>query len=196
MQFCCVTGSGPLSPRIPTMHALWPRVNQLSTHVMTMLAVLVFAGSVSSYARLSGVKPSVALSLHGTPKLRRLQQERCDQAMLRLNLDADLSALWSWNTKYVFVYVVASYASKSHKRNEVVVWDDILSDPAEAETLQKKGFYNKYSLKDHGFGLKGTDVELSFRWSIMPYMGALMYGETGGEKFQLPSAYAGVKTSY
>lgn len=163
---------------------------------MSMLIFLVVSGSVVSYTQISGAEPSVALSLSGEPSLRRLQRERCDQAMLRMNLDADLGSLWSWNTKHIFVYVVATYASRTHTRNEVVVWDNILSERGEAEALQKKAFWNKYSLKDHGFGLKGADVELSFRWSVMPYMGVLMYGESGGEKFQLPAAYSGVKSSY
>jgi hypothetical protein len=37
---------------------------------------------------------------------------------------------------------------------------------------------------------------LSFRYSIMPHMGVLMYGEQAGQTFTLPAEYLGAKTSY
>jgi hypothetical protein len=177
------------------MHAPWPRVNQLSTHVMGMLCALVVLGSAVSYAQTARAAPTVSLALAADPALKRLTRERCDQAMLKFDLAADLRPVWSWNVKHVYVSVVAGYVSDSHVRNEVVVWDDIVSARDEAE-LVRTDQWNKYSLKDHGFGLKGRTVDLSFRYSIMPYMGVLMYGRQAGTSFTLPQEYAGVKTAY
>jgi Signal peptidase subunit len=167
----------------------------LSTHLMGMLAALVAAGSVASYARISGAAPTVALGLSEEAALRRLPRERCDQATLRFDLDADLRPLWSWNVNHMYVSVVAGYVSGSHVRNEIVVWDYIVSGREEA-VLKLQRQMNKYSLKDHGYGLKGAEVDLSFRYSIMPHMGVLMYGEQAGQTFTLPAEYLGAKTSY
>lgn len=177
------------------MHALWPRVNMFSTHLMGMLCALVAAGSVTSYARLYGAAPAVSLALAADPALSRLPGERCDQATLRFDLHADLRPLWSWNVNHMYVSVVAGYESKSHVRNEVVVWDYIVSGREEAE-LKKSRQMNKYRLKDHGYGLRGADVDLTFRYSVMPHMGVLIYGEEQGKNFTLPPEYSGVKSSY
>lgn len=177
------------------MHALGPRVNHLSTHLASMLSALVVLGSVISYSSITAAEPVVSLSLATTPALKRLPRERCDQAMLKFDLNADLRPVWSWNVKHLYVSVVADYESATHTRNEVVVWDDILSSAEEAEVL-RPGQWNKYSLKDHGYGLKGRDVKLLFKYSVMPYMGVLMYGEQPGVPFTLPEEYSGVRKSY
>lgn len=88
----------------------------------------------------------------------------------------------------MYVYVVAEYESKSHIRNEVVVWDSILSSREQA-LVKRIGQANKYSLRDHGYGLRGADVQLRFKYNILPYMGPLMYGEEGIDEFTVPMNY-------
>lgn len=43
------------------MHAIGPRVNIFSTHVMSMLIALVAVGSSVSYVQLMSAEPDVAL---------------------------------------------------------------------------------------------------------------------------------------
>lgn len=103
--------------------------------------------------------------------------------------------MWSWNINHMYIYVVAEYASKTHTRNEVVVWDSILSRRADA-LVHRKGQYNKYSLKDHGYGLRGVDVALKFKYNILPYMGPLFYGESGDTTFGIPSEYTSKSVTF
>lgn len=119
---------------------------------------------------------------------RRNDRERCDQAYVHLDLTADFRKMWSWNIHRMYVYVVAEYSTPAHPRNEVIVWDKILHGRHDA-LVKMTSRRNKYSLKDHGFGLRGNDIKLSFRYNIMPYMGPLLYGESGTNKFKLPEAY-------
>jgi signal peptidase complex subunit 3 len=112
-----------------------------------------------------------------------------------LMIIADFRKMWTWNTAHIFAYVVADYETKSHVRNEVVIWDTILSSKADA-LISRTGQWNKYSLRDHGYGLRGADVSLQLRYSIMPHMGVLMYGAHGEHNFTLPSAYSGATSSY
>lgn len=184
-----------LQPFPSTMHALWPRINQLSTHLVTMLSTLVIVGSILSYIQTTSASPQISLALASPPTLKRLPRERCDQSMLHFDLVADLRPVWSWNVKHLYVSVVAEYESTSHGRNEVVVWDDIISSKAEADVIRKKQ-WNKYSLKDWGYGLKGRDIKLLFKYSVMPYMGVLMYGERPGVSFSMPEDYSGVNKGY
>lgn len=54
--------------------------------------------------------------------------------MIRFDLNADLSSLFHWNTKQVFVYVSASWPNATgaaeEPTNEAVIWDAIITNPS------------------------------------------------------------------
>jgi len=54
--------------------------------------------------------------------------KREEYAQIRFDLDADLSPLFTWNTKQLFVYVTASYPSTATgaEQSESVIWDMII----------------------------------------------------------------------
>ncbi|KAL4894499.1 signal peptidase subunit-domain-containing protein [Aspergillus ambiguus] len=57
-----------------------------------------------------------------------------EYAQIRFDLDADLTPLFNWNTKQLFVYVYASYSSsdKTSTRlpnSEAIIWDTIIPAP-------------------------------------------------------------------
>ncbi|KAJ5573760.1 Signal peptidase 22kDa subunit [Penicillium hispanicum] len=57
--------------------------------------------------------------------------KREEYAQLRFDLDADLTPLFNWNTKQLFVYVYATYSSSDKpdslvRDTEAVVWDTII----------------------------------------------------------------------
>ena len=89
----------------------------------------------------------------------------------------------------MYIYVVAEYQSPTHPRNEVIVWDSILSSRSQA-LVKKRNQPNKYSLRDHGYGLRGAEVSLKFKYNILPYMGPLFYGEQGHTTFTVPANYS------
>lgn len=95
----------------------------------------------------------------------------------------------------MYIYVVAEYESKSHPRNEVIVWDSILSGRDKA-VVHRKGQYNKYSLKDYAYGLRGANVTLRFKYNILPFMGPLFYGEAGETTFTIPNEYTTATVTY
>jgi Signal peptidase subunit len=103
--------------------------------------------------------------------------------------------MWTWNTGYIFAYVVAEYVSNSHARNEVVLWDIIL-DSRKNSAIHRKGQRIKYSLRDHGYGLRGANVTLRLRYSVMPHIGVLTYGMNGEDDITLPEMYSGATTNY
>jgi signal peptidase complex subunit 3 len=55
--------------------------------------------------------------------------------VIKFNLDADLSSLFTWNTKQVFVYVTAEWPAQagttsSNATNQAVIWDSIITSPS------------------------------------------------------------------
>lgn len=68
---------------------------------------------------------------------------------LSFDLDADLTPLFNWNTKQVFVYLTASYDGKlkSTVKSEVTLWDSIITDKETAH-ISLKNARSKYSVWD------------------------------------------------
>ncbi|GAB1212992.1 hypothetical protein ATERTT37_002141 [Aspergillus terreus] len=57
-----------------------------------------------------------------------------EYAQIRFDLDADLTPLFNWNTKQLFVYVYASYSSSDKDstllpNSEAIIWDTIIEAP-------------------------------------------------------------------
>jgi hypothetical protein len=63
-----------------------------------------------------------------------------EYAVIKFSLSADLSSLFTWNTKQIFVYVSASWpnATSTELINEAVIWDTIITNPS-ADHLQNIG---------------------------------------------------------
>ncbi|KAK6373298.1 hypothetical protein LTS17_008318 [Exophiala oligosperma] len=80
-------------------------------------------------------------------------KKREEFAQVRFDLDADLSSLFTWNTKQLFVYVTVNYpsgggddATTNNKMSEAVIWDTIIpatSTPWSWQNLKQKYFPDK-----------------------------------------------------
>ncbi|KAK4033436.1 hypothetical protein C8A01DRAFT_40099 [Parachaetomium inaequale] len=59
-----------------------------------------------------------------------------EYAIIKFSLDADLSTLFTWNTKQLFVYVTAEWPSAGghgsgqNATNQAVIWDSIITSPS------------------------------------------------------------------
>lgn len=59
----------------------------------------------------------------------------------------DLTPLFNWNTKQVFLSLTASYESPKHGTNDIVVWDRIVKK--NNAKIQLRRIKNKYGLRDY-----------------------------------------------
>jgi signal peptidase complex subunit 3 len=79
--------------------------------------------------------------------------KREEYAQIRFDLDADLSSLFTWNTKQLFVYVTANYPSGTNGdrgMSEAVIWDAIIpatSTPYSWQNLKQAYFPDKKTSK-------------------------------------------------
>jgi signal peptidase complex subunit 3 len=106
-----------------------------------------------------------------------------------------MNPAFHWNIKQIFVYVVATYATPTNPKNQLVLWDRIIEasdDAATQKVLNEQNVFVKYGLVDQGAELRGTEVELSLMWDHMPLTGTLYPGaqkEGTASKFILPLEY-------
>ncbi|GLE00293.1 hypothetical protein PINS_up009020 [Pythium insidiosum] len=173
------------------MHSVWTRLNALVFGSLTAIAVLAGLTTLSTYNHVA--TPVVRrLELQSLQSLRKYR-DNTDRATLTFNLDADLSSVFNWNVKQLFVYVVASFQTPSNEQNEVVIWDRIIQtkDAAATQlTVENEGV--EYFLADQHDELRGANVTLRLEWDIMPVCGRLfIHSHDQRASFVMPSSYVG-----
>lgn len=102
-----------------------------------------------------------------------------------LELDMDVSSLFTWDTKQVFLSIVGSYTSPNRVRrfltqpqNEVVFWDRIVRSKRQAK-VHVPNLRNKYGLREVSRTFQNiTSIEFSVHWNVMPYVGMMRHGRT------------------
>ena len=60
-----------------------------------------------------------------------------DQAFINFDLQADLSPLFNWNVKALYLYLTAEYITKENSLNEMVLWDKIVMNGEKMELDMK-----------------------------------------------------------
>lgn len=104
-----------------------------------------------------------------------------------------MNPAFHWNIKQLFVYVVATYATPTNPKNQIVLWDRIIENiDTNGKIINESNVFVKYGLVDQGAELRGKEVELSLMWDHMPLTGMLYMGgqkEGTASTFVLPEEY-------
>lgn len=144
--------------------------------VVLSLTQLFFSGAWS-------INTTVISNIRATASLKNSQMFGASQgrpkenSKIAFDLDADLTPLFNWNTKQVFVYLTAEYPGKSDgSSNRVTYWDKILHSREDA-VLHLKNARAKYSVWDVEKSFRGRNATLRLEWNVQPWVGALLSGE-------------------
>mmetsp|Transcript_5182 Transcript_5182/g.15501 ORF Transcript_5182/g.15501 Transcript_5182/m.15501 type:complete len:172 (+) Transcript_5182:280-795(+) len=170
------------------MNSYTSRLNTLATHAVSCLAALACVVIAVSYVTPRPV-PEVEISLQGVKALRVSRYDKSDHALLKINLRTDLTKVFDWNVKGIYVSVFAEYATDAHPRNQVVIWDSVISKRARAK-VRKSSELAKYALKDYGQNLRSREIVLRVRYVVMPYVGAMEVYTVGNHSSTLPEEYS------
>jgi len=109
-------------------------------------------------------------------KARRYPNKQQEFAFVNFNVTADLTPLFNWNTKQLFLYLEAEYTNAKGVKNDVVVWDRIVRRKEDA-IINVVG-KNKYMFRELSSTFKQVPpAHYSLKYNVMPYVGVLTYGE-------------------
>merc|ERR1712098_119995 len=105
-------------------------------------------------------------------------KEKNDLGFLTFDLQADLTPLFNWNVKQLFLYLTAEYETPNNKLNQVVLWDKII-------------LRGENALWDYGNGLLNhQNVTMTLSWNIIPNAGNLpRIMSSGKHSFSFPDSY-------
>ncbi|CEF67443.1 CG5919 protein [Strongyloides ratti] len=175
-----------------TMHNIWARFNNVLAFTLTVLAASTFLAFVSSHilakstvatlnARNVRVK-NIPSRIPGTPNN--------DFAHMELDIEVDLSDVFNWNVKELFVYLVADYKTKKNAFNQVTLWDQVVLR-SDRVVINEKDLYPEYYFFDDGSNLlKHDNVSLTLNWEVIPNAGFMFHERAKGtHRIQFPSSY-------
>lgn len=126
-----------------------------TTCAFTLAAIIALLSVVPIPPQTSS--PSASISVRNVQVVKGrphyYSEKREEYAQIRFDLDADLSSLFTWNTKQLFVYITANYPSSRDGKSgmsEAVIWDTIIpatSTPYSWQSLKQKYFPEKKKSK-------------------------------------------------
>jgi signal peptidase complex subunit 3 len=90
------------------------------------------------------------------------------------DIKADLSSIYNWNVKQIFVWIMASYDGKEGGvQNEVSLWDKIIQNPKDA-VLHLQTEDMEYALVDMHPDLANAVVNFTLNWDVHPHVGPIL----------------------
>ncbi|KKA29052.1 hypothetical protein TD95_002178 [Thielaviopsis punctulata] len=104
-----------------------------TTVLFTVAALVAISDIFAVRAPSASIVPKQTNVIRGRAHYH--STKKTDLASIRFTLDADLSSLFTWNTKQVFVYVTAEWDAPATKNtpaghNTAVIWDQIITAPS------------------------------------------------------------------
>lgn len=167
------------------------------------------AAAIALSVLISPQAPSASVKLRNVQVVRGrphyYSQKKEEYAHIKFDLDTDLSTLFNWNTKQVFLYITATYPSlkASEPPSQAIIWDAILPSssapwhqnhyihpaPKGSKTKSRatssqypegeihlRNQRPKYQITDVSGKLQNrTDVVLELGWNVQPWVGALTW---------------------
>jgi len=180
-------------------HTIWIRANSLFTISTTALALVAVLASMTdiwhvaepdAFLRVKSIERfrPVSPNTHRKKSASSINNEQNDEASLNFQLRLDLRPLFSWNTKQIFVSIDAEYETERNKYNTISLWDSIVTQKTNS-LLNYQNVRNKYRFIDQGTHLRGTEVNYTVRWEVMPVAGKLYGGKKVVETMKMPDEY-------
>lgn len=101
--------------------------------------------------------------------------------MLEFDIDADLTPIFNWSVKQLFLFITAEYQDASGAMQKVVIWDSIISNDDKADAdLYLKNIRAKYHMFDIAGPIAEVPMKLALNWEVTPIAG--LFSLHGGPK--------------
>ncbi|KAI1728668.1 signal peptidase subunit domain-containing protein [Ditylenchus destructor] len=174
------------------MHSIWTRANTIFAFTLTVLSAATLLAFLSSLYFTDTVPVTITAANARVKSMPdySIEEGKADMAMLSLSINADLSPVFNWNVKELFVYLVAEYSTMKNAVNQVTLWDKIIMRP-DRQVILEESIHPKYYFLDDGSNLLShQNVTLTLKWNIVPNAGYLKMSQgQGSYVVKLPSNY-------
>ncbi|XP_018329949.1 signal peptidase complex subunit 3 [Agrilus planipennis] len=174
------------------MHSVLQRGNAIVAYTISVLAFLTFTCFASTFFldyRTNAHINTVKVVVKNVPDYSASRLKN-DLGFLTFDLQTNLTDIFNWNVKQLFLYLTAEYETPDNKLNQVILWDKIILR-GENAVLDFKNMNTKYYFWDDGNGLRANpNVTLTLTWNIIPNAGLLPFVTAyGSHSFKFPNEY-------
>ncbi|GEQ68994.1 hypothetical protein JCM33374_g2664 [Metschnikowia sp. JCM 33374] len=170
------------------MFSLASRAQAISNNTLTVVSAISAAVAVLSLIQLflAGAWTIDSTQINRVTAQASLKNSRAfgadrgvpkENAKIQFDLAADLTPLFNWNTKQVFVYLTAEYEGKNGGSNKVTFWDKIITSK-DGAVFDLKNARSKYSVWDLEKSFRERPANLTLEWNLQPWVGPLIFGKT------------------
>ncbi|CAG8572757.1 19282_t:CDS:2 [Dentiscutata erythropus] len=122
----------------------------------------------------SPISPRVDLKiLKVMPNEFNESREIYESALVEMNVDADFTPLFTFNTHSIFVSLIVEYETPTHTRNQIALWSFIIRNRTSA-ILQLHQEINTFN--DITPSFRGVNGTYMMEWDIIPRLGVLQHG--------------------
>lgn len=156
------------------MHSVLQRGNAILAYALSVLACVTFAcflstvflnyrtdasiNTVTVLVWVPKINSSRILLTLPCPSRKNVpnysaSRELNDLGFITFDLQTNLTNLFNWNVKQLFLFLTAEYESPTNQLNQVVLWDKIIQR-GENAVLDFKNMNTKYYFWDDGNWLK------------------------------------------
>ncbi|GAA5931095.1 signal peptidase complex subunit SPC3 [Sporobolomyces koalae] len=172
------------------MHSTYTRISNAGALATTVLLTLLALVSCTTFLIPNRLDPTDStLRIHSLNVVRgraRGSPLERDYAFVKFDLKTDLRNLFHWNTKQVFVSLVADYSTPNYAQNSVVLWDRIVPARTHAR-LNLQEARQKYEFKTPDRSFENSTAVYSLHYQVQPFVGKLTQGRiVGTEPIQFP----------
>merc|ERR1719326_2725040 len=164
------------------------RGNTIFCTFVTVMGTMAGLNHMTSYMPHFQATPTGTVELNKVHDLTVNTYLNMDQSTLSFDLNHNLTSEFHWNMNQLFVYLVASYNSSSNVRNEVTLWDRIVSNEDEA-MLAARQLMVEYPMRDQHREMRGRNIRLHVRYRTMPITGIMYQKELATVDFKAADDY-------
>lgn len=154
------------------MHSWTSRANLIFSFATSCLAVVGLLAAATEWWHPKEVDAHLEIR-----RVETFKSVTKGNEMLALNmkLDLDTSKLFSWNTKQVFFWLQAEFATGRHENNQVTFVDHIVRS-TDRKIFREENIRNEYPIVSRGRALRGNTMNVTLHWEALPKVGALRVG--------------------
>uniref|UniRef100_A0A8C6TTY8 Signal peptidase complex subunit 3 n=1 Tax=Neogobius melanostomus TaxID=47308 RepID=A0A8C6TTY8_9GOBI len=167
------------------MNTVLSRANSLFAFSLSVMAALTFGCFITTAFKDRRVPVDIHVSRENVDDFTG-PRERSDLGFITF----DLSPIFDWNVKQLFLYLSAEYATRNNALNQVVLWDKIVLR-GESTKLTLRDMKSKYFFFDDGNGLRANkNITLTLSWNVVPNAGILpLVAGHGHVSLPFPESY-------
>ena len=150
------------------MHNVTARINSSFFYGVTVIAILAALNLTSSFFIDQPFSADLVKIVN--TKLYTNSRFNWDEAEIELTLKADLTGVYNWNIKLIYLYIEIDYFSP--ERNQVIVWDKIIwRDQYSKVLVELKNSKPKYLIKTKSHDLLAREANATLKWEVVPIAG-------------------------